>query len=114
MLFFDVKNEKYYAISCSALRQVHEAAMCYTKKHWKAMGGFESSSQGEGAAMIDYMNENNIANLPIEKLMICVVHNENTIDKEKFLKDKTEIRLSPQHMMLPHFLVAKNCVLGGK
>ena len=114
MLFFDVKNEKFYAISCSALRQLHEGCMCYSKKHWKAMGGFEGSSQGEGAAMIDYMNENNIANLPIEKLMICVCHPDNTIDKEKFLKDKTEIKLHPQMMMLPHFLVAKNCVLGGK
>jgi hypothetical protein len=110
MLFFDVKNEKFYAISCSAKRQVHEGTMCYSKKHWKAMGGFEGSSQGEGAAMIDYMNENNIANLPIEKLMICVCHPDNTIDKEKFLKDKTEIKLHPQMMMLPHFQVAKNCI----
>ena len=110
MLFYDVKNEKYYAISCSAKRQIHEATFCYSKKHWKAMGGYESNSQGEGCKMIDNMNENNIANLPIDRLMICVCHPDNTIDKEKFLKGKTEVTLNPQHKMLPHFLVAKNCV----
>jgi len=110
MLFFDVKNDKYYAISCDALRQIHEASMCYTKKHWRAMGGYEISSQGEGASMIDNMNEKNITNLKIDNLMICVCHNENTIDKEKFLEDKTEIKLRKEHQMLPHFLVAKNCV----
>ena len=110
MLFFDVKNDKYFAISCSALRQIHEGTMCYTKKHWRAMGGYEISSQGEGASMIDNMNEKNITNLKIDNLMICVVHNENTIDKEKFLKGKTEIKLRKEHLMLPHFLVAKNCV----
>jgi len=114
MLFYDVKNEKFYAISCSALRQLHEASFCYTKKHWKKMGGYETNSQGEGCKMIDGMWEKNIANLPIEKLMICVCHPENTIDKEKFLQGKTEIRLHPQMMMLPHFQVAKNIVLGSK
>jgi len=110
MLFFDVKNDKYYAINCGALRQIHEGTMCYTKKHWRAMGGFENSSQGEGASMIDNMNEKNITNLKIDNLMICVCHPDNTIDKEKFLKGKTEIKLRKEHQMLPHFLVAKNCV----
>ena len=82
MLFFNVKNNKFYAISCSTLRQMHEATFCYTKKWWRATGGYEKSSQGEGASMVDYMNPNKIANGNIDGMMCCIVHPNNTIDKE--------------------------------
>ena len=74
-------------IQCKALRQIHEATMCYTKKHWKRMGGFQSSSQGEGAGMVDGCNEKIFMKTEISKCMICICHEDNTIKKDKFNRD---------------------------
>jgi len=40
----------------------------------------------------------------------CVGGGSNAIGLFADLIDKTEVKLHPQHQMLPHFLVAKNCV----
>ncbi len=56
------------------------------------MGWFNKSSKGEGASVIDF-NENNVTKSDITKVMICVAHKNNTIDKEKFLKNKIDAPL---------------------
>ena len=81
-----------HAIRCEAKRQIHEACMIYTKKHHKSMGGFKSTSQGEGSKMADF-NEKNVGLLDIDKCMACVCHNENTIPKDMFMKDNNKIDL---------------------
>ena len=75
-------NFKVTAIQCQAKRQVHESGMMMKKKYWRSQGGFASTSQGEGAKLIDGHNEEHI------KLLQCQ-HN-NTISKDKF-KEKNEI-----------------------
>ena len=79
---------KITGIECKAIRQIHEGTMCYTKKHWKRMNGYASSSQGEGAGMVDGCNEKFFIKTDISKCMICVCHDDNTIDKKDFLKDE--------------------------
>ena len=71
-------------IQCKDKRMIHEACMVFTKKHWKAMGGFQKNSQGEGTAMIDNMNEKTIGLTSIENIMVCITHPGNTITKERF------------------------------
>jgi len=96
MLFLYPHNDfKITAIQCAAKRQIHEASMCFTKKHWKSMGGFAKNSRGEGARMVDH-NDNRCGLTDIRLCMICLCHQSNTISKDLFKdKDICEGQLSP-------------------
>jgi len=88
MLFlYPNDNYKVTGISCPSMRQIHEATMCFTKKHHKRMGGYATNSQGEGAKMVDGCNEKFFLKTDITKCMICVCHDNNTVGKEGFNKD---------------------------
>ena len=86
MLFlFPHHDYKICAIACQAVRQGHEACMVGTKQYLRSMNYFDSKDQtGEGASIIDG-NEQNVVNLDIQHLMICVCHNNNTCSKEMFV-----------------------------
>jgi hypothetical protein len=85
MLFmFPDSDFKMTAIKCMAKRQIHEATMVFTKKHWRSQGGFINNSQGEGAKMIDFHSENKIATTNCQYCMVCIAHKENTVNKEQF------------------------------
>ena len=87
MIFvYPYKKWTITAIRCEAKRQIHEATMVFTKRHWQSMGGFVKSSQGEGAGMIDF-NDNKCGITDIQYLMICVCHKTNTIKKDQFLRE---------------------------
>jgi len=93
MLFlFPNDNNKVTGINCPALRQIHEASMCFTKKHHKRMGGFTTSSQGEGAKMVDGCNPDFFIKTEIQRCMICVCHEENTVNKDRFKDDTMLIK----------------------
>ena len=84
-MFFTFPHHDYEvsAIKCKAKRQIHEATMCFTKKHWRSMGGFDKQGVGEGSKMVDF-NEKSCVMSDINKCMCCVVHQNNTVDKEQF------------------------------
>ena len=91
MLFiFPNDDYKITAIRCPSMRQAHEATMCFTKKHWKRMGGFATSSQGEGAKMVDGCNQSFFVKTDIDKCMLCICHEDNTINKDRF-KDESMV-----------------------
>lgn len=91
MLFtFPNHNYRLTMIQCGAKRQIHEATMCFTKKYYNSMGGFEESSKGEGAKMIDF-NENNVDLTDIRQVMVCVSHS-NTISKEMFYTERNKLK----------------------
>jgi hypothetical protein len=72
-------------IDCGVKRMGHEATMIFTKKHFKAMQGFTStSSQGEGTGMIDGMKDSRIGRTEIGECMVCICHQDNTINKDRF------------------------------
>ena len=77
---------KMTGIQCESKRQIHEATMCFTKKHFNSMGGFVKGGNGEGTSMIDY-NEKNCGKTNVANCMICLCHSNNTCSKEMF-KDK--------------------------
>lgn len=88
-------------IRCEALRQIHEATMCFTKKHFKRMGGFSTKGWGEGAKMIDGCNPKLFVKTHVSSCMICLCHKNNTAPKEKFLKDDIKVNVDiklPTHM----------------
>lgn len=96
MLFlFPKDNYKITAIQCSAKRQIHEATAVFTKRHWQSMNGFEKSSQGEGAKMVDF-NDKNVGLSQIQYCMVCICWEGNTINKDQFKeKEKVKANLDP-------------------
>lgn len=98
MLFtFPFHEYEMSAISCAHKRQIHEATMCMSVKHFRGMGGFQKSSQGEGVGLLDYA-EYRAHDLDITLCMCCVDHQENTIPKDQFRKNKIEGKLSGIHL----------------
>jgi len=92
MIFcYPEKDFKLTGIKCKHLSQIHEATMCFTKKYFNSMGGFQKSSQGEGAKFI-LDRENGVGETNIEYLMVCIAHENNTVDKQQFDNDRTDIK----------------------
>jgi len=93
MLFvFPNDNFLITGIECPTKRMNHEATFMYTKKYWKAMGGYTNkSSQGEGTSMIDGMSDKLVGKTNIQNIMICVCWEGNTINKDRF-KDSTVVK----------------------
>ena len=83
-------------IKCIAERQIHEATMLFTKKYYNSMPGFDDSSRGEGAKVIDF-NENNVHMTSVSDCMICISHNDNTISKDKFQKKRTALKIKDKN-----------------
>tara|TARA_R110000744_G_scaffold220252_2_gene339080 strand:- start:626 stop:1330 length:705 start_codon:yes stop_codon:yes gene_type:complete len=84
MLFtYPAKDFDMTGIQCKELVQIHEATMCYSKKFFKSMGGYEKSSQGEGMNMIQNQ-KHNIGLTDIRTIMVCVAHDGNSVDKQQF------------------------------
>ena len=87
ILFIHIITIKLSAIKCPSKRQIHEATMCYTKKHWKSMGGYSKSGTGEGAGLVDF-NENRCVVSECYECMICICHKNNTCKKEQFYRKR--------------------------
>ena len=106
MLFvFPYRHWKTTAIRCKAKRQIHEATMCFYKKHFTSMGGFVKKNISEGTKMIDH-NENNTELTDIAKCMMCVSHKKNTFSKDSF-KDSSPIE-TKHPLILQKFEIIKN------
>lgn len=97
MIFvFPYHNFKMSAIQCMAKRQIHEATMVMTKKYFRSMGGFCKNSKGEGAKMVDF-NEKKCAETDITKIMVCVAHKNNTINKDLFLDKDINYKMTEDY-----------------
>lgn len=101
-------NWKSTAIQCTTKRMIHEAGMLFTKKHWKAMGGFGKSSQGEGTKMIDNMNEKTIGLTESKDVIVCICWSGNTINKDRF-KEYNELGVGENLSEYHKFLIL-NCI----
>lgn len=84
-------------IQCETKRMGHEATMVFTKKHFRACGGFINNSQGEGTKMIDGMTDSKVAMTDITKCMVCICHTGNTINKDRFKKSQVVPITLPEH-----------------
>lgn len=102
------ENWKTTAIQCTTKRMIHEAGMLFTKKHWKAMGGFGKSSQGEGTKMIDNMNEKIVGLTEAQYVILCICHKTNTINKDRF-KEYNEIGAG-KNLTEYHKQLILNCI----
>jgi glycosyltransferase involved in cell wall biosynthesis len=88
------KDYELHAIDCGdRVSLIHEATLMMTKKFYRASCGFGNNSQGEGKNLF-YGMENNVAITDIMKLMCCVQHSGNTVDKLQFAKDETKLTMT--------------------
>jgi len=100
MLFiFPHHNYQMSYIKCPAKRQCHEGCMVSTKKYVRSMGGFKKKGTGEGSSLIDF-SENRCTKTDIRKLMVCVAHDDNTCDKDRFKKDKIDGKINPIYVRI--------------
>jgi len=89
MIFcFPHKNFYMTGIQCGTKRMVHEAGMLFTKKHFRATGGFLKNSAGEGTAMVDGMIDKSVGLTRTDKVIICICHSTNTVPKDRFLESQ--------------------------
>jgi glycosyltransferase involved in cell wall biosynthesis len=87
------KDFSIHAIDCgNTKRLIHEATIMATKKWWKASCKFSDGSRGEGANLFAG-HESKVGITDVSKVMICVQHSENTIDKLQFAKDKNKLKI---------------------
>ena len=84
---------KMSGIQCETKRQIHESCLTMRLSHWKRMGGYAINSQGEGAKLFDGVDQESIELLDIRYLMICIGHKTNTIKKDQFYNDQTELKM---------------------
>ena len=82
-----------HAIDCGNNKRLcHEACMMGTVKFWRASCRFDDGSRGEGAKLFHGM-EHAVGLTDVTKVMICVQHGENTIDKLQFAKDENKLKI---------------------
>ncbi len=81
-------NFKISAIQCNHKRLIHESGMMMTKKHWKSQGGYAKTSRGEGCSLIDGHNLDCIKLLECNKMLYCICHDNNTINKDRFNNER--------------------------
>ena len=85
------KDYEMYMIDCGNNKiLIHEATILMTKRFHRASMGFNNNSKGEGATL--FMNmESKVGITDIFRIMCCLQHSENTIDKMQFVKDEHKI-----------------------
>lgn len=85
------RNFDLHAIDCgNRAVMIHEATMMMTKKWYKASCKFGNNSQGEGKNIF-VGHEKTVAFTDIMKVMCCVQHGSNTVNKLQFAKDDNKL-----------------------
>lgn len=93
MTFINTNSDNYdiYALDCGGNKvMIHEATLVFTKKWFAASCKFNTKDTGEGKNLIRD-NENNVGFTDIMKCMTCIVHNENTVPKDRWMEDKRRL-----------------------
>lgn len=78
-------KDEAYIHSCCNLHMLNEATLCFRTDY---QGTF-SIGTGEGRQFLKHLAK--VAELSIEKIMMCVIHSGNTIPKEKYAVNKIPI-----------------------
>jgi glycosyltransferase involved in cell wall biosynthesis len=85
------KNFDLHCINCGdQIRQCHEATIVATKKWFRASSGFATKGFGEGKNLFDNGRQD-VAISDINKVMMCIQHGENSVDKLQFAKEENKL-----------------------
>ena len=84
MLMLDTANNNTYKQRCINMDMINEATMIYTKEYAKK-NKFSSKMSSEGILFCDIKD---LVETPIENIMICLAHQNNTVNKKQWINDK--------------------------
>ena len=94
------KNFSIHAIDCGNTKKlIHEATLMMTMKWYKASCKFANNSSGEGANLFSG-HEKTVSLTDINKLMCCLQHGGNTVDKLQFARDDNKLPIELSDEML--------------
>lgn len=93
MIFCYVKDDfKMCAIDCNnKIHLIHEATLFFDRKWFNSTNKFKRNNEGEGKRFFEGLTSKNVFISDIDQVMICLVHDNNTIPKEHFKKDLKDI-----------------------
>lgn len=99
MLFVNTKKDYEFSfIRCiKDYRLLHEATLCTNKSHWKKFK-YKNSSRGEGSSICGKNSKCGETN--IEKCMVCVVWDNNTVSKDIHTQNIIEAKLDETSLNL--------------
>ena len=91
MIFCYTKNDfQMSGINCgNRISHIHEATIFFNRKWFASTSKFARNSKGEGARLFEGLKSNVVAISDITKIMICLVHDDNTVKKDIFKKNLT-------------------------
>tara|TARA_Y100001972_G_C7597169_1_gene299247 strand:+ start:362 stop:1069 length:708 start_codon:yes stop_codon:yes gene_type:complete len=89
-----------HMIDCGNRKKlIHEATIMATQKWFRASCKFANHSAGEGKNIFEGIADKSIAITEIHKIMCCVQHGQNTIDKLQFAKEDNKIKIQLDDQM---------------
>jgi len=112
MIFINCKDPEYtlYGLDCLDNKVMcHEATLMFTKKWFQASCKFATSGVGEGKNLIKG-SETNTALTDINKIMACLCHSENTVNKDFFMNNKRKLdtKITPEFKKILDSIFEKN------
>jgi len=101
MLFcFTKDNFGLCGINCGdQIPLIHEATLFFDRKWFASTPKFATNSKGEGKKLLAGMSDKLVAISDVMRVMVCLVHENNTVDKEQFKRN-----LTPMHEDIVVFL----------
>lgn len=79
------QENNYYEQRCLYLDLLNEATLVYTKEY-ASTHFFENANSSEGRSFLSELKH--IIETDINKIMVCIVHDGNTVNKNAWLTDK--------------------------
>ena len=86
-------GKQFYKQRCMFLHLLNEATMVFKKSAWSR---FADSNTNEAVPFLE-KNMNNIVETNIDRVMCCVCHKGNTVDKTAWLNDKYKSSVLSQY-----------------
>ena len=86
-------GKQFYKQRCMFLHLLNEATMVFKKSAWSR---FADSNSNEAVPFLE-KNMNNIVETNIDRVMCCVCHKGNTVDKTTWLNDKYKSSVLSQY-----------------
>jgi glycosyltransferase involved in cell wall biosynthesis len=86
-------GKQFYKQRCMFLHLLNEATMVFKKSAWSR---FADTNSNEAVPFLE-KNMNNIVETNIDRVMCCVCHKNNTVDKTAWLDDKYKSSVLSQY-----------------
>ncbi len=104
MLFTYTDDDfKMCGINCGGkIHLIHEATLFFDRKWFNTTNKFTRRNCGEGKRLFEGINEKQVAISDCREVMICICHKGNSVPKDHFKVESTEIRLPDdmkEHLM---------------